>query len=310
MLTLLPALLGYRQKAHYRVADDHHAPAPPGVTGRPGWFPHRHKVPTHGPAFVIAGLTLLALPARDLTLARSRTMAPPAPTSTQRKGAYDLVAEKFGPAPDAPSSSPRASSSLWTGRRREAGSSLPTAIVSTASYPNRAPTPASSSRHTGYRGGHRTDQATLERVRALAPAIKAGTAPTWRSLGRPPPRSTSRSGCMTPLLLFGLVVVGISPILLTLVFRSLLVPITAALGYRPCPSAPPSVSSPAVFRWAAASSPDGPERTRTGHLVHADHRRGVLFGLAMDYQVFLVSSMRARCPSRATPSARSTPASS
>ena len=76
-------------------------------------------------------------------------------------------------------------------------------------------------------------------------------------------------------------------------FRSLLVPITAALGYVLSVGAAFGVVA-AVFRWGWASSlmglnEPGPVISFMPIIV-----MGVLFGLAMDYQVFLVSSMRAR----------------
>ena len=93
------------------------------------------------------------------------------------------------------------------------------------------------------------------------------------------------------LLPFGILVVGLSLVLLAMVFRSLVVPITAALGY--------VLSIGAAFGLTTLVFVDG---------VFADALNvasvgtvisfmpiilmGVLFGLAMDYEVFLVSRMR------------------
>jgi RND superfamily putative drug exporter len=93
------------------------------------------------------------------------------------------------------------------------------------------------------------------------------------------------------LLPFGLIVVGLSLILLTMVFRSIWVPIKAAIGYL--------LSVGASFGVVALVFNDGV----FADLLHVDKTgpvlsfmpiilMGVLFGLAMDYEVFLVARMR------------------
>jgi len=93
------------------------------------------------------------------------------------------------------------------------------------------------------------------------------------------------------LPLYLLVVVGLSLIILIFVFRSILVPITATLGFVLSLFASFGAIT-AVFQWgwlgAAFGVHDpGPILSFLPILVV-----GVLFGLAMDYQLFLVSGMR------------------
>ena len=93
------------------------------------------------------------------------------------------------------------------------------------------------------------------------------------------------------LLPFGVLVVGLSLVLLAMVFRSIVVPVTAALGY--------VLSIGAAFGLTSLVFVDG---FLAGPLNVADVGSivsfmpiilmGVLFGLAMDYEVFLVSRMR------------------
>lgn len=87
---------------------------------------------------------------------------------------------------------------------------------------------------------------------------------------------------------FALVVVGLSFLLLTLVFGSILVPLTAALGYLLSLGAALGVTV-AVFQWGWLG--DGFTQDATGPLVSFSPVivMAVLFGLAMDYQLFLVS---------------------
>lgn len=109
------------------------------------------------------------------------------------------------------------------------------------------------------------------------------------------------------LLPFGIFVIGLSLILLTIVFRSLWVPITAALGYLLSIIAAFGIVG-AVFEWGWFA--DLLHVAKVGPIISFMPivLMGVLFGLAMDYQVFLVSRMRedfvhdpdAKAASRAT----------
>lgn len=93
------------------------------------------------------------------------------------------------------------------------------------------------------------------------------------------------------LLPFGIFVIGLSLILLTIVFRSLWVPITAALGYLLSIIAGFGIVG-AVFEWGWFA--DALHVAKVGPIISFMPiiLMGVLFGLAMDYQVFLVSRMR------------------
>ncbi|WP_019181882.1 MMPL family transporter [Microbacterium yannicii] len=93
------------------------------------------------------------------------------------------------------------------------------------------------------------------------------------------------------LLPFGLLVMGLSLVLLAMVFRSIVVPVTAALGY--------VLSVGAAFGLTALVFVDGMLAPQLGVASVGSVisfmpiiLMGVLFGLAMDYEVFLVSRMR------------------
>jgi RND superfamily putative drug exporter len=93
------------------------------------------------------------------------------------------------------------------------------------------------------------------------------------------------------LLPFGIFVVGLSVILLMVVFRSIWVPIKAAVGYLLSIVAAFGVVA-AVFEWGWGA--DMLHIAKTGPVIAFMPIvvMGVLFGLAMDYEVFLVSRMR------------------
>ncbi len=93
------------------------------------------------------------------------------------------------------------------------------------------------------------------------------------------------------LVPFGLFVVGLSLVLLMIVFRSIWVPLTAAGGYLLSVAASFGVVA-AVFEWGWFA--DALHVAKVGPIISFMPIvvMGVLFGLAMDYQVFLVSRMR------------------
>lgn len=93
------------------------------------------------------------------------------------------------------------------------------------------------------------------------------------------------------LLPFAIFVVGLSLILLTIVFRSIWVPVLAAGGYLLSVGAAFGIIS-AVFIHGFGA--DLIHVTKVGPIISFMPiiLMGVLFGLAMDYQVFLVSRMR------------------
>jgi RND superfamily putative drug exporter len=87
------------------------------------------------------------------------------------------------------------------------------------------------------------------------------------------------------------IVVGLSLVLLLLVFRSVVVPVVATLGFL-LSLAASFGATVAVYQWGWGSqvfdvATPGPIMSFLPILL-----TGILFGLAMDYQVFLVSAMR------------------
>ncbi|MBK0417460.1 MMPL family transporter [Leucobacter sp. CSA1] len=96
---------------------------------------------------------------------------------------------------------------------------------------------------------------------------------------------------MHALLPFGVLVVGLSLILLAMVFRSVWVPVKATLGFLLSVGAAFGAVV-AVFQWGWLA--DALHVNSTGPILSFMPiiLMGVLFGLAMDYEVFLVSRIR------------------
>ncbi|MEO6505820.1 MAG: MMPL family transporter, partial [Terrimesophilobacter sp.] len=93
------------------------------------------------------------------------------------------------------------------------------------------------------------------------------------------------------LIPFGLIVLGLSIVLLAAVFRSILVPIKAALGFLLSIVASFGVVV-AIFQWGWLADVVGVENPGPILSFMPILLMAVLFGLAMDYEVFLVSGMR------------------
>ena len=133
----------------------------------------------------------------------------------------------------------------------------------------------------------------LAAVRGLAPEVQRRFGVELAVTGHTAAQVDVSSRLSDALLPFGIVVVGLSLILLALVFRSVLVPVTAAVGYLLSLGASFGAVS-AVAQWGWLAGPLGVTQTGPVIAFMPIIVMGVLFGLAMDYQGFPVSTMRSR----------------
>jgi RND superfamily putative drug exporter len=109
--------------------------------------------------------------------------------------------------------------------------------------------------------------------------------------------STKLAQALIPYLA---IVVGLALILLLLVFRSILIPLKAALGFLLTIASTLGVLV-AVFQWGWLADVFGVDQTAPIVSVLPILLIGVVFGLAMDYEVFLVTRMREEYVHGATP---------
>ena len=252
----------------------------------------RHPIVTT--VAVVAGLAVVAIPAGSLHLALPN--AGQQPTSSQARQAYDLTAEHFGPGSNGPL--------IMTG----------TIVTSTDPLGLMDDLRAEIERIPGVKEvalatpNETADTGLIQIVPTTAPDDPA-TADLVRELRAQHDRLLDEYGVDLKvtgftavgidisdrlggaLLPFGLFVVGLSLVLLMIVFRSIWVPVTAAAGYLLSIVASFGIVA-AVFEWGWFA--DALHVTRTGPVISFMPiiLMGVLFGLAMDYQVFLVSRMR------------------
>ena len=258
------------------------------------WVTGVMRVPWVAAIGVIVILGVVSIPAASLQLSLPNNGSEPE-GSTQRV-AYDLVAEGFGEGYSAPLvvAIDITQSTDFMNDMEKIGNDLarldgvdyvsdglPDETLDTGILqvvPDSAPDSAGT-------------QALLEEIRALAPTIKDKYDMEISVTGTTAIQADISTRLNNALLPFGAVVVGLSIILLMIVFRSVLVPIKAALGFLLSVGASFGVSV-AVFQWGWGADllhieTTGPIISFLPILLMA-----ILFGLAMDYEVFLVSGMR------------------
>ena len=295
-LTLLPAILGAAgtRLTPRRVGAEHHARR--HTSWAAGWVRAVTRVPAITALLVVAGLAVAALPARDLALSLPGNGSS-APSSTQRQ-AYDTVAAAFGPGANAPlvvtldivaTTDPLG----VVADVRSMVEATPGIVRVTVATPNQG---ADTGVIVAIPAGSADSQVTkdaLDGVRALAPEVQRRHGIALAVTGHTAAQVDISDRLAGALLPFGVVVVGLSLLLLALVFRSVLVPLTAAIGYLLSLGAAFGAVV-AVTQWGWLSGPLGVTQTGPVIAFMPIILMGVLFGLAMDYEVFLVSSMRAR----------------
>ena len=243
---------------------------------------------------VVVGLGILAIPAASLRLALPN--AGMQPTSSEARQAYDLTSEHFGPGFNGPL--------IMTG----------TIVTSTDPLGLMADLADEIEKIPGVKEvalatpNATADTGIVQIVPETAPDDPA-TADLVRELRAQHDRLLDEYGVDlkvtgftavaidisdrlgAALLPFGIFVVGLSLVLLTIVFRSIWVPIKAAAGFLLSVMAAFGVVA-AVFEWGWFG--EALHVSRTGPIISFMPiiLMGVLFGLAMDYEVFLVSRMR------------------
>jgi RND superfamily putative drug exporter len=295
-LTLVPAMLGF--------AGERLRPAPGsraarretgGATVGSRWVAGVTRRPVAALLACVIGLGLMAIPALDLQLGLP-SAGTAAPDSTQRK-AYDLIAARVGPGVNGPltlvvdtagsgssaATAGRALVQALTGTQDVAAAAAPRPIPGdTLAVVSVVPASAPDSRQTAD---------LVQRIRDLAPGIESATG-SQISVTGPTALGIDVSGALSRALpVFVLVVVGLALLLLGLVFRSIVVPVKAALGFLLTVGASLGAVV-AVFQWGWLAGPLGVSTTGPIISFLPVLMVGILFGLAMDYQVFLVSRMR------------------
>nr|WP_249776761.1 MMPL family transporter [Leifsonia sp. C5G2] len=273
--------------AHAAKAD-----IPPGFFR--GWVRTVIRFPIVTVVAVIVALGIAALPALQLRLALPD--AGSQPQGAPARVAYDLVSEHFGPGYNGPLivTGSIISSTDPVGLMTKIGDEI-------AQLPGVASVPLATPNQTADTGIVQVvpttgpdDQKTADlvsEIRSKHQHFLDEYGVDLKVTGNTAAQIDVSSRLGGALLPFGILVVGLSLILLTMVFRSIAVPIKAALGYLLSVGAAFGAVT-VVFEWGWLA--DALHVDKTGPIISFMPiiLMGVLFGLAMDYEVFLVSRIR------------------
>ncbi|MGI5427261.1 MMPL family transporter [Streptomyces sp. CA-179760] len=242
----------------------------------------------------VVGLGALALPAADLQLGMPGDEAKP--TSTTERRAYDALAEGFGPGFNGPltvvvdgkgaADPQKAADSI----AQEIGATKGVVSVSPARFNDAGDTAVFSVVPSTAPTDEKTKN-LVTTIRDERPGIESGTGASYEVTGSTAMNIDIAEKVQAALIPYLIVVVGLAIVLLLVVFRSLLVPLKAALGF--LLSVLASLGAVVVvFQQGHGAELLGVEQTGPIMSLMPIFLVGIVFGLAMDYEVFLVSRMR------------------
>ncbi|WRZ92386.1 MMPL family transporter [Streptomyces sp. NBC_01007] len=300
-LTMIPALLGY---AGRRVQPAGQKSRLLGG-GRAAKKAGRPNMGTRWASFVVrrplavlllgvVGLGAAAVPAASLQLGLPDDGSQP--TSTTQRRAYDLLSDGFGPGFNGPlmvvvdakaSDAPKTAFSTV----RDEIKDLKGVVSVSPAVPNKAGDTAMITVIPDSKPSSVTTEDLVHTIRGAGGGIKAETDATVLVTGSTAMNIDFSQKLNDALIPYLALVVGLAFLLLIVVFRSILVPLKAALGFLLSVMAALGAVV-AVFQWGWLSSLMGVEETGPIMSMMPIFMVGVVFGLAMDYEVFLVTRMR------------------
>ncbi|MFB7275343.1 MMPL family transporter [Streptomyces sp. NPDC056244] len=305
-LTLVPALLGFwpnavlsrktrasaKQAGPYGADRKRSGPAQDNGGTRWARFVLRRPVP-----ILLAGVAVLgalALPVMDLQMGMPGEESKP--TSTTERRAYDALADGFGAGFNGPLTivvdakgvaDPQAATDAIS---KEVGATEGVVSVSPAQFNTAGDTAIFSAVPTDG-PNEETTKNLVHSIRGERPEIEASSGATFEVTGSTAMNIDVAQALQDALVPYLAVIVGLAFLLLLVVFRSVLVPIKAALGFLLSVLAALG-SVVAVFQWGWGAELLGVEQAGPIMSLMPIFLVGIVFGLAMDYEVFLVARMR------------------
>lgn len=295
-LTLVPALLGFWPRAvlsraarRGRAVQDG---AKPNMGSRWARFVLRYPVPLL--LLSVAGLSTIAVPALHMRLGDGGNAI--LPTSDTARRAYDDISRAFGPGYNGQLTivvTANGAASPKTAAAQVAGKIAATPGVVSVTPPqfNAAGTMAIITATPATAPDAQQTTNLVNTVRGERPAISAATGASYLVTGLTASNidiAAKVGGALIPYLL---TVVGLAFLLLLIVFRSVLVPLKATAGFVLSVLAGLGALT-AVFQWGWLGKVLGVPATGPIQSFMPVFLIGISFGLAMDYQVFLVTRIR------------------
>ncbi|WP_372408165.1 MMPL family transporter [Streptomyces luteireticuli] len=293
-LTLIPALLGFAGNKVLARKDRKGVEREDKPNMGTRWARFVLRRPVVVLLAGVIGLGALAAPAASLQLGLPDDSSQPVKT-TQRK-AYDLIAEGFGPGFNGPlmvvvdgkdAKDPKKAAQTVA---KAVGGMGDVAAV-TPPMPNKTGDTALFNVVPKSKPSSGQTEDLVHAIRDKGSSLKAETGATVLVTGTTAMNIDVSQKLNDALLPYLALVVGLAFLLLIVVFRSVLVPLKAALGFLLSVVAALGAVV-AVFQWGWLGSLFGVEETGPIMSMMPIFMVGVVFGLAMDYEVFLVTRMR------------------
>lgn len=293
-LTLLPAVLGMLKSKAFGGRVRRYAPRrePDGQVLNNGvrWARFVGRRPAVVALLAVVGLGAIAVPLANLHLAFPSDSTASV-DSTQRK-ASDLTTEAFGPGRDAPlivvvdgrgAEDPQAAYGAvteWAAGQDDVTNAQVVAMNEEGTGAQILITPSSGAEDTA-------TQDLLTQLRDGQAGVEDETGTDIGVTGLTAITTDVSDRLSDALPIYLAVVVGLAFVLLMVVFRSVLVPLTATFGFLMSVLATLGITV-AVFQEGALGIMEGQPIVSFMPIFLI----GLVFGLAMDYQVFLVTRMR------------------
>ncbi|MFE9388608.1 MMPL family transporter [Streptomyces sp. NPDC006784] len=304
-LTMVPALLGYVGRRVKPAGEKSRLLGGGRAARKAASGAERPNAGTRWARFVVrrpvtvlllgvVGLGAAAIPTSALELGLPDDGSQP--TSTTQRRAYDLLSEGFGPGFNGPltvvvdaeaADDPKGAVATVTGDIKGLDD---IAAVTPAKY-NRAGDTAIITVVPSSEPSSAATENLVHGIRGTGPDLKSSTGAEVLVTGSTAMNIDVSQKLDDALVPYLTLVVGLAFLLLIVVFRSILVPLKAALGFLLSVLAALGAVV-AVFQWGWLSGLMGVEQTGPVMSMMPIFMVGVVFGLAMDYEVFLVTRMR------------------
>ncbi|MGN9793513.1 MMPL family transporter [Streptomyces sp. OZ13] len=281
-LTLIPALLGFAGKRVLGRKVRKGAPVSDKPNAGTRWARFVLRRPVAVLLAGVVGLGAMAIPAASLEMGLPDDGAQP--TSTTQRKAYDLLSDGFGPGFNGPLMVVVDGDKSVADRTVEVVQGLDGAAAVTPPTLNKAGDTAMITVIPKDRPSSVQTEDLVHDIRDRSGDEVLVTGATAMNIDF----SQKMNDALLPYLAL---VVGLAFLLLMVVFRSVLVPLKAALGFLLSVVAALGAVV-AVFQWGWLGSLFGVEQTGPIMSMMPIFMVGVVFGLAMDYEVFLVTRMR------------------
>ncbi|WP_327367912.1 MMPL family transporter [Streptomyces sp. NBC_01217] len=297
-LTLVPAMMGFAGKRIMgrrarRAAEAENRPeAKPNMGTR--WARFVLRKPVWVLLVGVLGLGAIAVPAASLEMGLPDDGSQP--TSTTQRRAYDLLSDGFGPGFNGPlmvvvDTADSSDGKTAAKQVSDEISGIPGVVAVTPAQFNKAGDAAMITVIPKDRPSSTETENVVHAIRDTGKDIRSQTGAEVLVTGSTAMNIDFSQKMNDALLPYLALVVGLAFLLLMVVFRSVLVPLKAALGFLLSVVAALGAVV-AVFQWGWLGSLFGVEQTGPIMSMMPIFMVGVVFGLAMDYEVFLVTRMR------------------